>query len=196
MFQGLVTGPAEAIIDEAEKGVVMLNLQFAHLLPEDFDPRSRVWIYQCNRLFMLSEALELETMLQEFVGSWQTHGAPVKGYGNLLFGQFIVLMADETQAGVSGCSTDSSVRLIKEVEKRFKVLMFDRQTLAFVLKNKVQMLPMAQLLYSIEQGFVTGDTLYFNNVVGTKEELERNWLVPVRESWIGKRYPALQQVTN
>jgi hypothetical protein len=35
-------------------------------------------------------------------------------------------MADETATGVSGCSTDSSVRLIKEIEKIFGVNMFDR----------------------------------------------------------------------
>ncbi len=37
--------------------------------------------------------LEIEDMLNEFVEKWQSHGAKVKGYANLLFGQFIVLMA-------------------------------------------------------------------------------------------------------
>ncbi len=49
-------------------------------------------------------------------GSWNSHGDPVKGYANLFFGQFIILMADETASMVSGCSTDSSVRLIKAIE--------------------------------------------------------------------------------
>lgn len=76
----------------------------------------RVWVYQGNRLFSAQEALQLESLLAEFVGTWQSHGIPVKGYGNLLFGQFIILMADETATGVSGCSTDSSVRLIKKLK--------------------------------------------------------------------------------
>src|SRR5215213_5713103 len=125
-----------------------MNLEYKHLLPEDFDPGSRVWIYQSSRLFMISEALEIETMLQQFVEQWKSHGTPVKGYGNLFFGQFIVLMADETASGVSGCSTDSSVRLIKEIETRFNVNMFDRQMLAFMVKDKLQLLPMSQLSYA------------------------------------------------
>ncbi|HEX4849999.1 MAG TPA: hypothetical protein VFV08_04290, partial [Puia sp.] len=98
-----------------------MNLQYERLLPEDFSPSSRVWIYQSSRLFTISEALEIEDLLHEFASHWQSHGTPVKGYGNLFFGQFIILMADESATGVSGCSTDSSVRLIKSIENKFAV---------------------------------------------------------------------------
>ena len=170
----------------------MLNLQYTHLLPKDFHPASRVWIYQSSRVLMQGEALELETMLQEFVAGWNSHGAPVKGFATLLFGQFIILMADESQAGVSGCSTDSSVRLIKEVEARFSISLFDRQTLAFVVQNEVQLIPLSQVDYAINQGFVQADTIYFNNIVPSKEALETEWLVPVKDSWLAKRFPALK----
>jgi len=170
----------------------MLNLQYTHLLPKDFHAASRVWIYQSSRVLMRGEALELETMLQEFVAGWNSHGAPVKGFATLLFGQFIILMADESQAGVSGCSTDSSVRLIKEVEARFSISFFDRQTLAFVVQNEVQLIPLSQVDYAINQGFVQADTIYFNNIVPSKEALETEWLVPVKDSWLAKRFPALK----
>lgn len=164
-----------------------MNLQYRHLLPEDFDPASKVWVYQSSRLFLLSEALEIEDMLEQFVQQWASHGEPVKGYGTLFFGQFIILMADETASGVSGCSTDSSVRLIKSIESRFNVNMFDRQMLAFAVKEKIQLLPLSQLNYAVQNGFITPDTLYFNNVVLTKSELENNWLIPVKDSWLAKR---------
>jgi hypothetical protein len=164
---------------------------YTHLIPEDFDAGSRVWIYQSSRPFGIAEALQLETMLQDFISTWNSHGVPVKGYANLFFGQFIVLMADETATGVSGCSTDSSVRLIKEVEKRFAVQLFDRQMLAFVVKEKIQLLPLSQLEYGIDNGFITADTLYFNNLVATKEELLQRWLIPARQSWLATRFPAL-----
>jgi hypothetical protein len=96
-------------------------------------------------------------------------------------------MADEQATGVSGCSTDSSVRLIKQIEQMFKVNMFDRQMLAFMVKDRVQMLPLAQLQYGIDNNFITPDTLYFNNLVQTKNELENNWLIPVKDSWLAKR---------
>jgi hypothetical protein len=161
-----------------------MKFDYKYLLDGNFHPDSRVWVYQCNRLFSLNEALEIEEMLKEFTANWKSHGTPVKGDAHLFFGQFIVLLADETATGVSGCSTDSSVRLIKDIEQRFSVSMFDRMTLAFVVKDNIQLLPLSQLQYAVDNGFINGDTLYFNNVVQTKYELESQWIIPVKESWL------------
>lgn len=165
-----------------------MNAHHTELLPADFAGNSRVWVYQAHRLFFLSEALQIEKMLEEFVRDWKSHGTPVKGYANLFYGQFIVLMADENATGVSGCSTDSSVRLIKDIEEKFGVQLFDRLTLAFQVKGRTQMVPMSQLSYALENGLITPDTLYFNNTVLTKDELETKWLIPVKDSWLGARY--------
>ncbi len=171
-----------------------MNLEYKHLIPENFHPLSRVWIYQSSRLFSIGEALEIEDMINDFTENWQSHGAKVKGYANLLFGQFVVLMADETQAGVSGCSTDSSVRLIKSIEQICKVEMFNRQNLAFVIKDTIQLLPLPQLKYAVENNFITPDTIYFNNLVQTKEELLYQWMIPVKDSWLAKKIQLKQVV--
>jgi hypothetical protein len=165
-----------------------MNAHHSELLPGNFAGNSRVWIYQSPHLFSLSEALAIEEMLEAFAREWQSHGVPVKGYGNLFYGQFIVLMADETATGVSGCSTDGSVRLIKEIEQRFGVNLFDRLMLAFRIKDKVQTVPLSQLPYALENGFIDEETLYFNNTVQTKEELETRWLIPLKDSWLAGRF--------
>jgi hypothetical protein len=100
-------------------------------------------------------------------------------------------MADESATGVSGCSTDSSVRLIKQIESLFKVDMFNRQQLAFVVKDKIEILPMAQVAYAVENGFLTPETLYFNNLVATKKEWLTNWLLPLKQSWLASRLTGL-----
>jgi hypothetical protein len=164
-----------------------MNLEYKYLLDGNFHPDSRVWVYQCNRLFTLNEALEIEELLKEFTRQWKSHGTPVKGAAHLFFGQFIILIADETATGVSGCSTDSSVRLIKDIEQKFGVNMFDRTTLAFVVKDKTQLLPLSQLQYAFDNGFINADTLYFNNLVQTKEELENKWIVAIKDSWLARK---------
>ena len=164
-----------------------MNLDYTYLLDGSFSPESRVWIYQCSRLFSINEALQIEEMLKNFTAQWKSHGIPVKGAGYLFFGQFIILMADEKATGVSGCSTDSSVRLIKDIEQKFSVNMFDRTTLAFVIKDKIELLPMSQLQYAVDNSFINGDTLYFNNLVQTKAELENDWILPVKNSWLMSR---------
>ncbi len=161
-----------------------MNFEYKELLDNNFDPASKVWVYQSNRLFTLGEALEIEDLLKDFTSQWKSHGTPVKGDAYLFFGQFIILMADETATGVSGCSTDSSVRLIKDIEQRFAVNMFDRTTLAFIVKDKIQLLPLSQLQYAAQNDFITPDTLYFNNLVITKADLETKWIAPVKDSWL------------
>ncbi|MFN9711318.1 MAG: hypothetical protein ACK55K_07935 [Bacteroidota bacterium] len=163
---------------------------YIDLLPEDFHPASRVWIYQSNRLLFMSEALQLEEMLNHFISQWKSHGNEVKGFGTLFFGQFIILMADETAAGVSGCSTDSSVHFIQEVEKTFGIQLLNRQLMAFWHKDKVQSIPLSQVAYAIEHGLIDSDTLYFNNLADTKHKLIHEWLVPVKDSWLKRYLPA------
>ena len=164
-----------------------MKLDYKSLIDQNLHADSRVWIYQANRIFSLNEALAIEVILNDFAEQWKSHGVPVKGAAYLFFGQFIILIADETATGVSGCSTDSSVRMIKDIEKQFGVNLFDRTTLAFVVEDKVQLLPMTQLQYAVDNGFISGNTSYFNNLIQTKEELESRWILPLKDSWIAAR---------
>lgn len=165
-----------------------MDLDIKQHLPENFHPQSKLWIYQSNRLFLISEALQLEEMLNDFVQKWKSHGDDVTGYANLFYGRFIVLMADEGKTGVSGCSTDSSVRLIKKIEEDFNVQLFNRQLLAFVIKDKIELIPMEQLPYAINNNFITPASLFFNNAITTKQELESKWIVPAGESWLSRYF--------
>lgn len=156
------------------------------ILPKYFDPQSRVWVYQANRTFTMGEIFEVEPLLENFVDGWKSHGAKVKGYATVLYGQFVVIMADETATTVGGCSTDSSVHVIKAIEELTGVQMFNRTLLAFYMKDKVQTIPQAQVNYAIENGLLTMETLYFNNLVNTKSSLETEWLQPISKSWLAK----------
>ena len=164
-----------------------MNLEYRNLLNSNFHTASRVWVYQSNRLFTLSEALEVESILQTFVAQWQSHGSPVKGEAHLFFGQFIILIADDTADTIGGCSTDTSVRMIKDIAQQFNVSLFDRTHLAFVIKDKIQILPMNQIQYAVQNGFIDDDTLYFNNIIQTKKELEENWIISVKNSWLASK---------
>ncbi len=117
-----------------------MNLHFQDLIPKDFADDSRVWIYQSNRQLTLTEVLQIDESLHDFASVWKSHSEDVKGFGKVLFGQFIVLMADETAAGVSGCSTDSSVRLITNIEQAINIELLNRQLLAFIIDDRIQVI--------------------------------------------------------
>ena len=161
--------------------------ELEHILPSDFSPSSKVWIYQSSRSFGEQEELEINEQLHNFYVQWTSHGAAVKGWAKVVFKQFIVVMADEKQSGVSGCSTDSMVRIMKSVERQYQVDLFDRLTITFLVDNKAQPLPMQQVKYALEKGYIETDTPLFTNVVDTKEKLENEWLVPLNKSGLWQR---------
>lgn len=167
--------------------VPMMIQELASIIPADFADNSRVWIYQSNRAFIEKEQIEINEQLEQFYLQWTAHGAPVKGWAKVVFGQFIVILADETNVTVSGCSTDASVRIIKSIERQYSVNLFDRMSITFLRKGKAEMLPMGQIQYALDQGFINGDTYVFNNVVYTKAEMLERWLVPLRKSWLAER---------
>lgn len=162
------------------------------VIPADLADNSRVWIYQSNRAFIEREETEINEQLYQFYTQWEAHGAPVKGWAKLLFRQFIVIIADENDVHVSGCSTDASVRVVKSIERQYEVNMFDRMMLTFLVKDKAEMLPLNQIPYAMEKGYINMNTPLFNNLVNTKAELMNNWLVPIKDSWLATRLAVTQ----
>lgn len=157
------------------------------LIPADFPDHARVWIYQSSRPFIEKEESEVNEQLSQFYEQWQSHGAAVKGWARLLYRQFIVVMADETGAHVSGCSTDGMVRIIKSLEKQYSVNLFDRLSITFLVKEKAEMLPLGQVQYALDKGYIDPGTVLFNNTVQTKKELMERWLQPLKESWLAAK---------
>lgn len=156
-------------------------------LPSDFNNNARVWIFQSNRAFNEKETIEINEQLLQFYSQWKAHGEPVKGWAKVMFQQFILVIADESETHVSGCSTDGMMRLIKSVEKQYNVNLFDRMMLTLLVNEKAQMLPFNQISYAIEKGYINENTLVFNNIATTLRELKETWLVPLHKSWVGQR---------
>lgn len=164
-----------------------MSIDLTYKLPDDFAPDSRVWVYQSNRAFSDQEIIEIEQLLNNFVDSWASHGVKVKGYATVLFNHFIIFIADETASGVSGCSTDSSVRIIKDIENKYQTDLFNRQLLAFIIQDKLELILLSALNDLFENGILSPDSIYFNNTILSKKELEISWIITLKNSWLSNK---------
>lgn len=154
---------------------------------ESLPPSSRVWIFQSHRPMTPEESEVVESQLRQFTEKWAAHGSPLKTSFTLKFNQFIVLAADESHQAPSGCSIDSSVRVLKELEQSLDLQLFNRNFIAFKTGEQVSLVPMQNLKQKFQDGILNADSLTFNNLVASKAEFERSWLTPVRNTWL-KRY--------
>lgn len=150
-----------------------------HIMPPD----SKVWIYQANRSFTQEEIPEIVDILENFVDQWKSHQRDVKGYGAMYHRRFIVLMADEAACDVSGCSIDSTVKLIRELGEAYQVDFFDRMKVCYKITDAmVGSMPLQQMQEMLDQGRINENTIVFNNLVSTKAGLETEWEVPLKSS--------------
>ncbi|MNK54660.1 hypothetical protein D3C87_736500 [compost metagenome] len=148
-----------------------------------FSPQSRVWVYQSDRKFTSVEENQILNKLAAFTNQWKAHGNELLAKAEIRYGFFIILTVDESQAGVTGCSIDSSVRLIKEIESEYHVDLFNRFNIAYRVDDevKVQGKEDFETLVNIKQ--VTPETIVFNNMVQTLADLDAKWEVPFKNSW-------------
>jgi hypothetical protein len=147
-------------------------------------PCSKVWIYQSTRRFTQGEAETIREKVKQFVAQWNSHKVGVAGDGELLFDRFIVLMADELQVGVGGCSIDSSVHFIKSLGNEYRTNFFDRWLIAYKKDDTVLACNREEFEKLIEAGEIADDTIVFNTLLNTKKDFDGKWEVPYSESWL------------
>ena len=136
---------------------------------------SRVWTYLCNRILNDQEANLIEGQIKKFTRSWKAHQKPLSANGQLLYNQYIVLAVDESVEPISGCSIDSSVHLVKTIEKHLEVDFFNRLNV-LILKNETP-----KLVSYHDIGAYTGDFV-FNPRIESLGELRENWLVEIKDA--------------
>ena len=153
----------------------------------DISNDAKIWIYQASKQ-LTAEAKDLLSLEAEaFCEQWSAHSTPLKSAYKILHDKFLVLAVDEGFNMASGCSIDSSVRFVKNVEPKLGVNFFDRTQVAFLIDDNVYTTGLHSIKDEINSGKIEPDTLTFNLQAENVAEFHSNWLVPAQESWM-KRY--------
>jgi hypothetical protein len=155
---------------------------------DQLPPQARLWIYQADRALTEEEQAEINPMLERFATDWSSHGKGLQASAQLLHDRFLVLANNETVTSASGCSIDSSVAFVRELEQRFGVSFFDRTRLAFLKDNEVQLVGMQELKSKVAAGEIDANTLYFDTLVNNYGELQAAWPRPAQQSWLSKYF--------
>jgi hypothetical protein len=150
---------------------------------EQMSPLSRVWIYQSTRELSPEEAREIQAEGEAFAAEWTAHSSQLKANFHIRYYRFLILMVDEEAASASGCSIDKSLALIRQMESRYGISLLDRMNFAYRSESGVVSCPRAEFERLAAERLINDDTIVFNNLVSTRQELESNWEIPVSRSW-------------
>ena len=147
---------------------------------------SRIWIYQADRQLSTEEAAGIQQALNSFTQNWDAHGNALAAAAELRYQRFIILAVDEEKAGVSGCSIDKSVALMKQFEGEYGIQLFDRLAIAYRDGEQIKTFRKADFSSLFEEGTLKADTIIFNNLIQSYGELQSAWEIPLKESWLNR----------
>jgi len=150
---------------------------------KELSGESRVWIYQCNRSFTEVEIQQISKDIETFLDVWVAHGQELKTSYVIKYNRFIIISVDESQSSASGCSIDTMVRFVQGLEQEYKVDLLDKMNVSYKHGEYVAFKPLLDFKKMVKQKAVNANTIVFNNLVDSKQELEDYWEVPLKDSW-------------
>ena len=148
---------------------------------------AKVWVYQSSREFTAEEVVVVNDALKGFVDGWQAHGAELTADFELVENRFIVFFVDESRSTASGCSIDSSVGFIRDIERKYNLNLTDKGQVGFWFDDKIEVVAFKDIKGAIESAKITPSSIIFNNSVATYKEYKESWQVKAENSWM-KRY--------
>lgn len=130
---------------------------------------SKVWLYLAERKLDSTETFFVEEKIGLFVQTWTAHNKQLRAEGTLLFNQYIILAVDEQVESASGCSIDSSVRMVKSLSQELGVDFFNRMNVLGFVNNEWKTL---NYFDATNKGLI-----YLNPLVQNLGELRGNWVM-------------------
>ena len=147
---------------------------------------SRVWVFQS--LDFIDDLLveEIKEKISIFLNQWKSHQTDFKSSFEIRYNTFIIIAADEGSL-VSGCSVDSLINFIKDLENSFELQLLDKLHVKYIENGKIITKHLNQFKIYCQSLEKNHNLVVFNNLVKDINELENNWQVDIKNSW-HKRY--------
>jgi hypothetical protein len=151
-------------------------------MPDD----SRIWIYQSNRDFNVSETAVINDKTISFLDNWQAHGKDLECSYTIINKRFIIIAVNESFNPIGGCSIDYSLQLIKDISNTIEIDLLNRLVVNYKLDNSIDSLSLGDLKNKIKDGTISSETIIFNTAINTKAELLNNFKTAIGSSWLSK----------
>jgi len=147
---------------------------------------ARVWIYKSAVPFNAAQRALLMERGSAFVRSWAAHGTSLMAAVDVLHDRFMVLAVDEHQVAASGCSIDSSVRFVQDIERGSGLSLTDRMVVIYERDGAIKSCRVPEVEHLLKSGELTADTLVFDDLVSTKGDLDARFRVPLGQTWMAR----------
>jgi hypothetical protein len=151
---------------------------------EDLPDDSRTWVFGADKTLDAGAARTLLTEVDQFLGHWRAHGAPLTVGRDFRDGRFLTVAVDQSTEGASGCSIDGLFRALKSLEPRLGASLVT-SGLVFYRKNdgSIKSVDREQFSALAARGEITPATRVFDPTVTTLGEWRARFEMNAVDSW-------------
>ena len=153
---------------------------------ENLPEESKVWIYQSNRKFSDDEVADIDEQLKLFLDNWSAHGTALEASYIIKYNRFIIIAVNQEVQVATGCSIDASVQFIQNLEQKYGVDLLDKMNVTFKQGEFITFKTLIEFKKLAKDKSVSENTIVFNNLVNSIEEMNEFWEIPALESWHGR----------
>jgi hypothetical protein len=137
----------------------------------DFPDNAKLWVYPLSRPLSENERARVTERLNLFLRGWNSHDVPVRGAYHIFEDRFI-LVTGYVEDGVSGCSTDSMMRVMKTLREEDGIDGFDRSLVFFRDADRVlRGVTREEFTALVSADQVDNDTVVFDPTISTLADL-------------------------
>ena len=85
------------------------------------------------------------------------------------------------QYSASGCSIDKQVQFIKELEKKYSLILLDRLLVAYKKEDEILVTHSSKIPQLLTEGLISKNTPVFNIALSNEEELDTVFETPIKD---------------
>ncbi len=162
----------------------MNALLINNLMDNGFSPTSKLWIYTSDKSFDKTDELQIQNDLDNFCSHWDSHGILLNAKGFILLSRIIVLVVDDANNSISGCSMDKSVAFLKNLENKYKISLFNRLLQTGFFDGQWQTFSTDIWADKLKANEISLNSLFIDTLVSNLQDFQNNGVKKLGEFWL------------
>ena len=147
---------------------------------DKIDENAKCWIYILEKNINFKSD-EINLILKSLCEKWKSHNNEVVSSFQIYRDRYIILFAEE---GISGCSIDSSNRLLRYELDRLNINVTPNSKIGIFIENKIKLEDRSSIINLIQANKLQPNDKMINTTVTNKKEYNKNWILEINKSWL------------
>ncbi len=153
---------------------------------DELEPNAKLFMYPSNKKFYPELLSKIEQEVENFVSNWcTTHNIDA---GFTIKHQRFIIIATNTNKPVTTLVIDELVSFIFKLQASHEIELLDKLNVCFKQGAYVQYKDVKEFKKLIKNKSVNKNTIVFDNLINTKEQLSTDWELPAEDTWYSRMF--------